>query len=410
MKIFNSIRQGVKLCLVMVLLFIASLLKAQTPDTLKKVSVEFSGNIKADYRYFLEEGIYSGQEQHYLSAAIEPDIYIEWDKGKKIIQFTSFARLDQHDSKRTHFDIRELYWLNVFKKWEFSIGLKKIFWGVVESNHLVDIINQTDFVESFNGDQKLGQPMVHLSFPGKWGTLDFFVLPYFRPLLFPGNKGRLRPPLDIGNKNPAYESELEEFNPDLAIRWFHRIGIFDIGLSHFYGTSRIPVFIITDFNNIPPPYYEIINRTGVELQTSTGPVLWKLEGIYRQSKRKTNIALAAGGEYTLSNIFNSGIDIGILGEYSLDERGAEAFTILDDDFFVGSRIALNDRQSTELLMGAAFDRTRGSRLFSVEGSRRIGNSWKVNIEARIFDNIDTEDFLYFIRKDSFMQLRVSKYF
>ncbi|MDD7885073.1 hypothetical protein [Flavivirga sp. 57AJ16] len=37
---------------------------------------------------------------------------------------------------------------------------------MTESNHLVDIINQTDAVETFDGEEKLGQPMVQLS----WGT------------------------------------------------------------------------------------------------------------------------------------------------------------------------------------------------------------------------------------------------
>jgi len=30
--------------------------------------------------------------------------------------------------------------------WELTTGVSKVYWGVMEAVHLVDIINQTDFV------------------------------------------------------------------------------------------------------------------------------------------------------------------------------------------------------------------------------------------------------------------------
>ena len=130
---------------------------AQEGDTYK----EFTLELKGDYRYFFNEGEYAGQKEHYLSIAVQPEYFIEWKDGKYSFKFTGFARLDQHDNRRTHADIRELYWQYVEGSSELSIGLKKVFWGVTESSHLVDIINQTDAVESFDGEQKLGQPMIH---------------------------------------------------------------------------------------------------------------------------------------------------------------------------------------------------------------------------------------------------------
>ena len=120
---------------------------AQVSIQKPKIYSEVSGNFRGDYRYFPEDALYPGQHQEYFSTLFQPEIYLEWNKGKQLLQFTGFARLDQYDTKRTHADIRELYWQSIFKKWELSIGVKKIFWGVTESNHLVDIINQTDVLE-----------------------------------------------------------------------------------------------------------------------------------------------------------------------------------------------------------------------------------------------------------------------
>jgi hypothetical protein len=60
------------------------------------------------------------------------------------------------------------------------LGANKVFWGVTESRHLVDIINQTDLVEDIDEEQNLGQPMVNLLLQRDWGQLDFYLKPWFR--------------------------------------------------------------------------------------------------------------------------------------------------------------------------------------------------------------------------------------
>ena len=51
---------------------------------------------------------------------------------------------------------------------------------MTEFLHLVDIINQTDNVESIDGEQKLGQAMVKFSYASRYGTLSAYSLPFFR--------------------------------------------------------------------------------------------------------------------------------------------------------------------------------------------------------------------------------------
>ena len=371
---------------------------------------EFSLELNTQYRYFFEDGAYEGQKNNFISIAAQPELFLEWDDGGQLFKVTLFGRLEQHDSRRTHVDIRELYWQRIKDNWELSIGAKKIFWGVTESIHLVDIINQTDVVESFDGEEKLGQPMVHFSQYTSLGTFDLFAMPYFRKRQFPGREGRFRFPTVFDRDDLGFENDnLKEWYPSFAVRWSNSVGAFDVGLSHFYGVGREPIFAVGEDLPEQSIYYPIIHQTGLDLQAITGPALWKLESIVRLNEFQDMFALAAGLEYTFGNIASSGIDIGIIGEYLYDNRDELALSGMDNDVFIGSRLAFNDTQSTEILFGGIFDVQKSTNLISVEASRRFGNSWKVSLEARLLNDVAEEEIFYFFRNDSFAQLSISKF-
>jgi len=372
-----------------------------------RFSWEISGNIQGDYRYFEEDGLYPGQETEYFSSIFNPEIYVEWDNSNQLIQFEGFARLNQYDIEQTHWDIRELYYQNIIANWELSVGKKQIYWGFTESNHLVNIINQDDLLEGNGVANKLGQSMIHVSNYSEMGTFDVMLMRGFNPIQFPGSKGRLRPPFDVDYANTTYESEDGVDNTDFAIRWSHNINSIDLGVSHFNGTSRTPLITSTDGVSFAP-HYELIDQTGLELQASLGSMLWKLEAIQRKSDRKTIRAYTLGGEYTL--VTQSGYDIGILAEYNYDDRGAESITGLNDDVFVGLRIALNDEQSTSFLGGMNKDNENGTISYFAEADRRLGNSWKIKVKAFGFKDVAENEFLYLLRKDGFVELSLVKYF
>lgn len=403
----NNVQGWGRLMPTLIFLLVQFGLLAQNKES--NVYQEFNVEIKGDYRYFFKAGAYPGQFRNYPSIAIEPEYFLEWADGKQSLQFTGFARLDR-DPQRTHWDIRELYYQLVRDKWELSLGAKKIFWGVTESAHLVDIINQTDAVESFDGEQKLGQPMLHFSYTSGLGTFDFFGMPYFRQRQFPGLEGRLRTPFLLTNEDLGFESSGKEWHPDFAFQWSNYIGNFDYGLSYFYGTGREPIFQINPQDQSFRAFYPINHQIGLTTQAITGPWIWKLESMLRTNDYQDMFALAAGLEYTISNIKSSGIDLGILAEYLYDNRDEMALSGLDNDLFVGSRLAFNDVQSTEILLGGIFDLEKTTKLFSVEGSRRFGESWKVSLEARILSDVAPEEFLYFLRDDSFLKLEISTFF
>lgn len=371
---------------------------------------EFSGQVAIEWRIFPRPAQAPEQQSSYLSVAAQPEYRYKWDKGKQGITFVPFVRLDQHDQRRTHFDIRELTWLKAGENWELRLGLRKVFWGVTESQHLVDIINQTDLVENLDGEDKLGQPMVNLALIRHWGTLEFFVLPGFRERNFPGRKGRLRTALPVDNDRAVYESKHGRGHVDWAARWSRTLGAWDVGLSHFYGTGREPRLLPDANGKALIPHYDLIQQTGLDAQWTKGKWLWKLEAIRRSGQGPSFTALTGGVEYTLSNIAGSRADAGLIVEYLYDQRGKKATTPFQDDLAVGVRLALNDAQSTEALGSVILDRRTGAAFFNLEASRRLGSRWKFSLEARGVAGVKRADSLYGLRRDAYLQLELARYF
>ncbi len=376
---------------------------------------EWSGYIETEVRLFPQNPAFPKQyEDGNLSLAIEPEYYREWDNGYQSLTITPFLRLDQHDDERTHFDLRELTWLKVGEDWELRVGARKVFWGVTESRHLVDVINQTDLVENIDTEEKLGQPMVNLALIRDWGTVDFFLLPVFRDRTFPGKEGRLRFLYRVDTDRSKYESGVARRHIDWAIRWSKSMGDWDIGLAHFSGTNREPILIPDLSNPADPvliPFYDLMDQTSLDLQATKGEWLWKLETIYRWELGEEHfLALVGGFEYTFVGALGSAADLGVLFEYLYDDRKEETQTPFEDDIFMGFRLTLNDVQSTEALFGLIFDRHSSAKFWNLEASRRLGESWKLSLEARAFESIPMDDPFFSFRKDDYIQLDLAWYF
>lgn len=373
---------------------------------------EWSGYIATEWRAFSDSPTDPVQHGDNTSLSAQAEYYREWNAGKQSFRFTPFLRIDGRDNQRSHFDIRELNWTTVHDNWELTAGIGKVFWGVTESQHLVDIINQTDLIESTDGEEKLGQPMLKLNLARDWGNIDLFILPGFRERTFPSRTGRLRSQAAVAVNNTEYASSHGRDHVDAAIRWSHSVGDWDVGVSHFSGTSRDPRFrpASDKGRTVLIPIYETIDQTGLDLQATKDDWLWKLEVISRSGQGERYTAATGGFEYSLYGIYESAVDLGLIVEYLFDDRDELSATPFEDDLFLGARLAFNDEASSELLAGMIIDLDNVSRVMSVEGSRRIGDDLKVNLEARFFSNIDTQDSLLNFENDDFVQLELAWYF
>jgi len=375
---------------------------------------ELSGRVSFEDLAFFHNSLDSRQHNNYVSGAIEPELYKEWDNGKQSFTFVPFFRYSQHDSRRTHFDIRELTWLIAEQNWELRLGIRKEFWGVTEGAHLVDVINQTDLVENSDTEDKLGQPMINLALIQDWGTVDLFLLLGFRDRTYPGEEGRLRSFPEVSTSEARYEKSGIEKHLAYAARWSHTVGDWDIGLSNFYGMSRDPSFTIEKSaagTQILVPYYELINQTGLDLQLTYESWILKHEAIVRAGQGSTFYAAASGVEYTLFDMFSSGLDLGFVVEYMYDSRGENhPSALLQNDFLAALRFAFNDVQSTEILAGMFVDVDNGSQFFNIEASRRLGESFKIETEIRLFNGAPKPDPAYILRNEGHIRVDLSYYF
>jgi hypothetical protein len=372
-------------------------------------AAEFSGEASAQGRWFPEDPLRDEQHGSIVSAAVEPEFWHDWADGDHRFYVQLFGRWDSGDDERTHADIRELYWRGTFRQeLDVFVGFRKVFWGVTETVHLVDIINQTDFVENIRAEDKLGQPMVSATWFKDWGTVDLFLLPFFRERTFPGAKGRPGLPLRIDTGNPVYESSAEDTHFDWSARYSHYIGDIDFGLAWFSGTDRLPNFVPNADGTALLPLYEIVHRASLDAQWTREAWLWKLESVVRDRADKVSFGAVGGFEYTFFGVFDSAADIGVLAEYQYDDRVEPI--IADNDIALGGRLTLNDVQDTQLLAFAAFDVDTGGMFTSVEGARRVGLNWGVSLEGRFFVNTDPEDLLHAFRRDHYVELEVTRYF
>ncbi|SDE25209.1 hypothetical protein [Kordiimonas lacus] len=377
---------------------------------------DVSGSVGTELRTFFEKGTQPGQLDTFQpSLLLEGDVRWQSDNRQWDVVLVPYARLDGKDGQRTHADMREAYVRWTGDEWTVRAGLAKIFWGVTESRHLVDIINQSDSVEDIDDEDKLGQPMVEVSTIRDWGQLTAYVMPRFRKRTFAGADGRLRAPFLVENDLTRFdEGRDDDEDVDFALRYSHYFGDWDVGLSFFRGADREPRLVFDGTRGLLAPYYDDITQVGVDLQYTKEAWLWKFEGIVRDTPFQTFAAAVGGVEYTFYGVTDAGADLGVLVEFQYDGRSSDPLlapqTIADNDIFIGTRLALNDAEDTDFLGGIVVDVEDGSMSGLVESSRRFGANWVGEIEGRFFMNTDADNLLYGFRRDSHVMLRLTRYF
>ena len=346
-----------------------------------------------------------------FALSLQPSLTHEFESSEILFTFEPFFRWDQRDDERNHMDIRELKAIKVLGDWELEAGISKVFWGVAETSHLVDIINQTDFLEGIDGEDKLGQPMLRASRIFDQSTLSLFVLPYFREREFSGSNNRFALPIPIEESLVQFESATEEEHIDYALRYSGYAGQMDYGLSWFDGTARdAQLRPVTPAANAFLPYYAQIEQAGLDVQYTAEAWLWKLEAIHQQSKQEDFSAAVAGLEYTLFGLKEGVYDLGLLAEYNQDSRNDAQTVLLQNDLFLGARASFNDAESSAILAGVFVDLDDDSQVFRLEASRRVFSDASLSIEAQVFSHTDPQNLGFGFRNNDFIELELAWYF
>lgn len=396
-------KQGVPSAFAVLLLLVAT--------TSVQAEWDIRGNVSMQLQGFPNDAQHEADQATNISLAGEVEFYRPiGDDGSLTI--TPFARIDQHDSKRTHVDIRELIYSHVNDNWEAKIGIGKVFWGVAESTNLVDIINQFDTVENDDASAKLGQPMLNLLIYRDWGDIDLYILPGLRERTLPGVDGRPRPSTTLDVDNALFESSSEQKHVDVAVRVSGAIDQWDWGLHAFHGTARAPQFRFNPDSNSVVPFYYQNTQVGFDVQATLESWLLKAELIYQSGDEiKDHAAMVSGFEYSFYDIRGTGADLGVVTEWLYDERGDQAVgQAFQNDALIGLRLALNDEQSLEGLLGVITDLDGGGQLLTLEASRRIGSNIKASLLMTLFQNVNQDATFSAFDDEDNLQLDIAYFF
>ena len=396
-----------------------------------------------------------------------------WSGSYHLFDLNVFAREDQHDEHRSKVDVREALLTLILNNIEFQMGAGRVFWGVTEVVHVVDVINQSDTVENIDGEDKLGQPMVAAKWYSPMGDFSVYILPTFRTRPFPADNARPQYPIAVYEEDTQFESGDRKKHQDYAFRWKHYLGPVDIGVSWFRGTAREPRLVPFYRSNTsratadgssadtpncdinsgipeqPPalvltlndtlallglatssdeqqqqveqeiveqvsliPHYDQMEQLGLDLQYTVGPAAFKLEAAWREQLGSEFLIADLGFEYTFSSAFGSDADISFITEYLYDDRGQDPrFTAtFDDDVFIGSRIGLNDAADTQMLGGVGVDRNHGSLTYSLEATRRLTDSSLLSLEARFIEEAGEDDPIKLFENEDSVKVSVSFFY
>ena len=411
----------------------------KTPLAETLASAEKAPRVLENFNFDLDFGLQNrlfarrgsnNPDQAQQSASAQLSTSTELAQGRYLLALDLFGRWDSDDAQRSHTDVREFSVTHIADRWQVQAGVGQVFWGVVEFNHLIDVVNQTDLVENPDGEDKLGQPMVTFTALPDWGSVELFILPGFRKRTLPGIDGRLTLALPIDRGASEFESGAEENRVDGLLRISTAFAgvLFDV--YHFNGTRRTPRFEVrsrtpeTGDNLFLVPNYDTVKQTALAAQANSGDTAFKLEALQQDGGPESYWAAAFGVEHTFVGVLGSAADLGAVVEYHYDSRDGDAFdSFFESDLALGARLAVNDINDSQALLGVVWDTRSGEWVVQLEGSRRLNDHWSLALETRWFmggqalgrdasiaDLLDTKNKLGAVQRDDYLQLEFTRFF
>src|SRR5215203_39161 len=357
------------------------------------------GSVEVGARFFPSEGLSAPQGQFF--PVFQGTLQTARGSEHHRWRFNLFGRADVRDRRSSHADVREATWAWLPNQtWEMRGGILAEKWSFTESNAVVNVVNQRDQLEAPNGDARLGQPGVSLAIRLPAGRLTVYSLPWHRSWRFAGAPGRFRPPTELDRPETARGTAA------YAARWDVRARRIEIGLSYFEGVSRDPA--IETAGAAYRVIYPVVHHTGAQLQLLVGPSLLKLDIAHVKPREKASfIGFTLGGEGPLTL---GAADLTVLAEFTYDQRGVQAPTGLDRDLLLAARWNPNNAAGTEATASTMIDVRSGAQMLRAKFSRRLSATWRWTAEAHVLARQRRGDFSYWLRRDSFVQVAIARFF
>ena len=374
---------------------------------------DIRGKLGIDSQWFFDSPALSAQNDSRWQFSGYANVDWAGDIGENgAFALNLFARAAPDADDRFFGDIRE----GVFKfsrgDTEFKAGVLSETWGVLEAWNPVDIVNQRDMVEDFQGEAKLGQPGLAITTRNDELILSAFALTYSRERRIAEGEDRLR---TLPAPVRAEHFEDGRSQPSFAARAQYRSGDLDVAVSQFWGHAREPLYNarinplgeLTGFES----YYQRISQTGLETQYVIGDSVIKSELIYQSGGADSFIGGGAGFESTFNRIGNSFASLTTYVEFYRDGRADNApLTPFQDEVFVGVRYNLNDTSDTLFEARCTHDLEWHSNLVDLRAQSRIDGIGVIAAQLILPLNVNRDPALRGFENDKYLKLGLAWYY
>lgn len=354
----------------------------------------------------------AAREQQTDNFELDPSVFFELDYAD---QYTGVSAsilpvltLGADNSAVPQFDMRELYLAKEFEHFQLKVGMNTLFWGVAESRHLVDIVNQQVVVRNLDGEQKLGELIFQYDYFIDNGTLSLLYLPYFRPQDYSKPDDRLSLPLEVIEEN--YVGQSKQDRETFVLRYSGVWDDWDLGGYFFHGLDRKPAYELAEKKGFIANYSQL-DQVALDVQYTASRWLGKGEAVYRDhALGGTSWAYVIGGEYYFYGIVAGDKDLSLLAELHRDtDSTARSNQIYRNASFLGARLAWNDIDDTSFLAGALVDNNGDSWAIKAEYETRLSSQLSLDVEARLFLEQAEDHLFYLYRDDDFIEVRLTYY-
>ncbi len=360
---------------------------------------QWEGTITFEGRGFTAPGSLSSAEPT-LTVQVRNEALFGWSSSSVGV----WLRVDPLNRDRIRIDARDISWYGAAGDLDLAVGFRRVFWGVLESAHLVDVVNQRDPDMRWPGHQTLSQPMVGATWSSGRSALEIYLLPWTRPRPFAGRRGRLwsNHPVDGSIYRYSESSLLRHLS--WAARWSISAAAWDVGITYFGGTSRDPRFEPSGPAHAPHsliPTYDRVHQFGGDVQYTGSSWLWKFEVITTDPASQRYLALGSGMEYAPVDYLS------LFLEVLWDSRGTLATTSLEHDAFAGVRLLFQDGS---VVGGTSIDLESGNVIGSVQATRRFGGNLAAAIEIRWFAGRELREPRHALLEETSISLFLQRYF
>lgn len=370
------------------------------------------GTLGAEGVYFFDAPLYEDQ----AAAQWQPTIQGSVDWATAISRDTKltlnvFGRASTHADDSLAGDIREAAIASRWNSVDVKAGVLSETWAVLEAWNPVDIINQRDLVEDFQGEVKLGQPGMSASMQRGHLVLSVLGMTYARERRYAEGEDRLRlfpAPIE------ATDFESGQWAPSTAVRAQYRWDALDVAVSQFYGHAREPVLEprvgpggLTGFDAL----YQRIAQTSTEIQYVVGDSVLKNEIIYQSGGIDDFWGGGVGMETTVNKLGGGFQSLTFYVEAYADGRSTAApVTAFQRDVFLGARYNLNDTADTLFEARYTYDLEWHSDLVDLRSSRRVLDDCLIFFQLLLPLTVDSDPALGGLAEDAYFKAAFDWYF